>query len=172
MRVRRRERRLRQLAETRAVHKFQGERGSINRAITKLVAWCVYTRNPEEARRRRIRGLSRRTFVSTVKKEKSVRPCFFTRQDFRYFEIDADNKLSPRESSSRYFIGATHEHFRTKLKNTWLAQLDSRHPREFFNDTARIRSLVSSLLNDFSRVEGVYQRNGEFGIPFDTLPGN
>lgn len=90
----------------------------------------------------------------------------------KIFEIDADNKLSPRESSSRYFIGATHEHFRTKLKNTWLAQLDSRHPREFFNDTARIRSLVSSLLNDFSRVEGVYQRNGEFGIPFDTLPGN
>lgn len=28
---------------------------------------------------------------------------FFTCQDFRYFEIDADNKLSPRESSLALF---------------------------------------------------------------------
>lgn len=116
------------------MHKFSRERGSINRAIIACGCVCVCAfrvcaRNPEEARRRRISGLSRQTFVSDL--------LFFdtTRQDFRYFEIDADNELSPssREFSctSRYFIGATHEHFRTKLKNTGLAQLDSRHPREF-----------------------------------------
>lgn len=60
-----------------------------------VCAFRVCARNPEEARRRRISGLSRQTFVSDL--------LFFdtTRQDFRYFEIDADNELSlpPHESS-------------------------------------------------------------------------
>lgn len=113
----------------------------------------MYTRNPEEARRRRISGLSRRTFVSTVEKKCST--LFFLHA--KIFDI---SKLMPITSSllarvlSRYFIGATHEHFRTKLKNTpgWRSWVHV--TRANSSTTWFAFDLVSSLLNDFFRVEG------------------